>query len=111
MHNLNNRPAPRNTERTVTCTSCDTPAQVPAAVFFAALDHLGWEIFEVGGRDFYLCMTCRAHALLTRLALSLKEKGLPACFSDAQEVLRDLESAIAQRKACFSLPPSPKGGN
>jgi hypothetical protein len=62
MRTLNTCPPQRNTERTVTCTSCDTPAQVPAAVFFAALDHLGWEIFEVGGRDFYLCKLCRAGA-------------------------------------------------
>jgi hypothetical protein len=111
MSTLNNRPEGRKTDRTVTCTSCDTPAQVPAAIFFAALDHLGWEIFDIGGRDCYLCKTCRAYSLFRQLAHCFKEKGPPACFSSVQEVLRDLESAIASRRACFSLSPVGKGGN
>jgi hypothetical protein len=109
MNNLNVRPARRNTYRTVNCTSCDTPAKVPAEVFFDALKRLGWEIFDIGGRDFYLCMLCRAQALVTRLAHCFEEKGKRARCIDAQEELRDLDSAIADRKAYFSSRPSPKG--
>jgi hypothetical protein len=109
MDTLNVRPARRNTYRTITCESCDLPAKIPNQVFFDALKNWGWEVLDIGGRDFYLCLLCQAQALGTRLAHCFEEKGKRARGIDAQEELRDLDSAIAQRKAYFSSHSSPEG--
>jgi hypothetical protein len=95
-------PTPCNTCRTVTCTSCEILAKIPDRDFWKALQHLGWSVFDIGGKPFYLCTICQTHAQLSRLAQCLAEKGQRALFLDAQEELRDLDTIIAQRRAVFS---------
>jgi hypothetical protein len=66
-------------------------------------------MWDIGGKAFSLCLICQFQTLLTRFARCFEEQGQRARLLDAQEGLRVLKSAIADRKAAFSSSPSPDG--